>query len=120
MQQPDLQNVRVLLLVFAMPGCGACDEYLPRFEKHVRAFQRQGVPFHFWRPGQPIAAGSIPVLVYDAAADNVELQAFADRLGITATPTTAMMTRTNTAKIEGAIDDDHIDRLLYAAATANR
>jgi thiol-disulfide isomerase/thioredoxin len=119
-QQLDLRDVNALLLVFAMPGCGACDEYLPRFEKLVKVYRAQGAPFQPWQPGQQIARGTIPVLVYDAAADNTELQAFCDRLGITATPTTALMTRKNTAKIEGAIDNEQIERLLQAAMNANR
>jgi len=107
-------------MVFAMPGCGACDEYLPRFERLVKAYRAQGVPFVLWRPGQAFPHGSIPVLIYDAAAQNDEMQAFADRLGISATPTTVMMGRSTTAKIEGAIENDHIERLLHAAMIENR
>jgi len=116
----DLRNTKVLIAVFAMPGCGACDEYLPRFGRQVRRFQQAGAPFHIWHPGDEIVPGMIPVLIYDAAADNAELQAFADRLKIVATPTTAMLTRPSVVKVEGAIDDAQIEQLLRSAAVANR
>lgn len=117
---PDLRHTRALLVVFVMPGCGACEEYLPRLLKLINQHQMAGAPFHVWQPGDPLRPGMIPVLIYDAASEDPELQAFADRLKITATPTTALMTRTNTARVEGAIDDAQAHRLLMAAAQANR
>jgi hypothetical protein len=59
-------------------------------------------------------------MIYNAAAEDSELQAFADRLGVAATPTTAMMTRRGVTKLEGSLEDAQIDQLLYAAAQANR
>jgi thiol-disulfide isomerase/thioredoxin len=117
---PDLRHTRALIVVFVMPGCGACEEFLPRLLKLVAQHQAAGTPFRVWQPGQPLHPGEIPVLIYDAASEDAELQAFADRLKITATPTTALMTRTNTARVEGAIDDAQASRLLLAAAQANR
>ena len=116
----DLANTRVLLVVWAMPGCGACDEYMPVFTERVENARKvHGVPFKIVSANQKVAPGEIPVLFYDAAAENEGLQDFADRLGVTATPTTCMMTHHGTTKIEGAIPPDEIDQLLYAAHRAN-
>jgi hypothetical protein len=117
---PDLRHTRALIVVFVMPGCGACEEFLPRFLALIGHHQAAGLPFRVWQPGQHLNPGEIPVLVYDAASEDPELQAFADRLKITATPTTALMTRASTARIEGALDDDQARRLLAAAVQANR
>lgn len=73
-----------------------------------------------WSPGEEISPDEIPVIYYDAAAQNDELQNFADRLGITAAPTTCLMTRNGTYKVEGAIALGDIDKLLIAAQNANR
>jgi hypothetical protein len=117
---PDLANTSVLVIVWAMPGCGACDEYLPMFLKQVAAHQGHGAPFHVWRPGQALEPGQIPVLLYDAASEDEELQALADRLGVSATPTTCLLTRWTAQKVEGAISASDVDQLLYTAQRANR
>jgi len=117
---PDLRHTRVLVVVWAMPDCGACDEYLPMFLQQVATHRANGAPFNVWAPGKAIMPGEIPVMLYDAAAENDELQAFADRLGVSATPTTCMLTRNGTTKIEGAIGSAEVDQLLQAAQRANR
>jgi hypothetical protein len=116
---PDLKNTRVLVVVWAMPGCGACDEYLPMLLKQIEAHKSHGAPFHIWSPGKAIEPGEIPVLLYDAASEDEELQEFADRLGVSATPTTYLLTRYGTSKIEGAVPSSDIDQLLYAAQRSN-
>jgi len=115
----DLANTRAIVVVFAMHGCGACDDYLPKFMDRVAAWQEAGVPFHVWSPGDQLAPGQIPVLLYDASAQSDELQGFADKLAVKVTPTTYVMTRWNTAKAEGSISDDKIDGLLRSAYRAN-
>ncbi len=115
---PDLRNTRVIVVVWAMPGCGACDDYLPKFLARVDAFNQNGAPFLVWSPGKAIAPGQIPVLLYDAASTDAELQDFADKLKVTATPTTCVLTHWNTSKIEGAVPEDQIDEILMAAQSA--
>lgn len=117
---PDLRNTNVVLVVFAMHGCAACDTYLPQFRDQVEDHIAHGAPFRVWSPGQPLRRGEIPVLFYDAAAKDDDLQDFADRLGITATPTTCMLTRAGAAKIEGAVSSEEVERLLTSAQNANR
>jgi hypothetical protein len=116
----DLSRTNVLLVVFMMDGCGACEDYTPKFMQRVEAFRAQGVPLRVMGVGsKPLKAGEIPVMLYDAAAPDDELQAFADRLGVTATPTTCLLTRSGTTKVEGAIEPADIDKLLLAAHRAN-
>jgi len=116
----DLSHTKVIVAVFAMHGCGPCEEFLPRFTKQVERFQRAGYPFVIVRPGAAIEPGQIPVMIYDAASQDDELQAFADRLSVSATPTIALLTRRSISKTEGSMEDPQIDQLLYAAAKANR
>ena len=116
---PDLRGTKVIVVVWAMPGCGACDDYLPRFLERVEALKARQVPFHVWVPGEPIAKGSIPVLLCDAASTDEALQDLADKMKVTATPTTCVMTHYNTAKVEGSVPVDQIDALLLDAHEAN-
>jgi len=115
----DLSNTRALVVVFAMHGCGACDDYLPKFMDRVAAWQEAGAPFHVWSPGDQLAPGQIPVLLYNASTQDDELQGFADRLSVKVTPTTYVMTRWKTSKLEGSISDEKIDGLLRSAYHAN-
>ncbi len=117
---PDLRNTKAVIVVFAMHGCGACDTYLPKFMDRVEAHAAHGAPFRVWSPGEPIQPGVIPILLYDAASKSDELQDLADRLGITATPSTCLLTRTSVNKIEGDIPLADLDRLLTSAQHANR
>ena len=114
----ELTNARVVVVVFAMKGCGACEEYAPRFERYVDHFRTNGVPF-VWNTMKP-APGQIPVLLLDAASPDESIQAFADKLKISATPTTCVMTKFNTTKVEGALPNDEIHRILDHAMTMNR
>ena len=117
---PDLRNTKVVIVVWAQHGCPACDKYLPQLTERIETHQATyGTPFHVWSPGEPIGEGEILVLFYDAASKNDELQDYADKLGVKATPSTYLLTRHGVHKIEGAIPDDQIDTLLNAAYHAN-
>jgi len=117
----DLSQTQVVLIIFAMPGCPACEDYMPRFERQVVGFQRFGAPFVYHRARRAIPRGAIPIAIYDATSDDQELQALADQYGVTGMPTTMLVTRyQGMQKHEGTLDDDEIYRLLMAAAQANR
>jgi hypothetical protein len=116
---PDLRGTKAVLVVWAMHGCPACDQYLPQLTERIAAHAADGAPFHIWAPGEAIYRGRILVLFYDAASKDEELQDLADRLGVTATPTTCLMTRTGVHKVEGSMTPDKIDQLLIAAQNAN-
>lgn len=117
---PDLRNTKAVIVVFAMHGCPPCEEYLPQLRERLEAHIAHGAPFHIWAPGEQIYPGTIPVLFYDAASEDDELQALADRLKISATPSTCLLTRTGTSKVEGSMSADKIDQLLLSARNANR
>jgi hypothetical protein len=120
MYVPDLRNTKAVIVVFAMHGCPPCEEYLPRLTERLGAHAAKGTPFYIWSPGEPIYPNTIPVLFCDAASTDDELQNFADRLKISATPTTCLLTRTGTSKVEGSMSADKIDQLLLSARNANR
>jgi hypothetical protein len=92
---------RVIVVVFAMPDCPACEDYVPRFLKRAAPYQQQG---------------GVPVFIYNAASEDPNLQAFADRFSISATPTTLVLPRgPGHIKVEGSIDDAMIETLLRRA-----
>lgn len=87
------------VFVFVMEGCGACEEYLPRFSKIAEPYHAQG----------------LPIGVYDIAKHGREAE-FGTRMGIQATPTTIRMDGAGRFhKHVGAISDGAIAALLKAA-----
>ncbi len=92
------RQVNPAVFVFAQSGCGACEDYLPRFDGVVRQE----------RP-------SCPVGKYDLAKDQ-HAQEFANRLGVQATPTTVVMDSAGRLhKFVGALADGAIRQLLRRA-----
>lgn len=119
----DLRNAKAVLLIFAMPGCGACEDYLPRLQRQVADFQRYGHAFHYvGGESGSLAPGTIPILIIDATSADEGVQALADQHGITGMPTTLFFTRRNRlpVKHEGGLEDREIYDLLVKAAQANR
>ena len=96
----DLTKERVLVALFVQEGCGACEEFQPRFDRLAARYKRAGMP----------------VFVYDAAGGDPELVAWMDRYEIGATPTILVLKRgPGTMKIDGAIPDDQIEGVLQSA-----
>lgn len=117
----DLTHTNVLILVFAMPGCPACHEYLPKLNKQIVGYQKLGHPFVMWELGGRLKPGDIPVVILDSTTPDAEVQALADQHGITGLPTTLLLPKLGyPAKFEGALDDDKIYNLLNAAIATNQ
>ena len=117
----DLSHTQSMIIVFAMAGCPACEEYKPRFEKMVAGFQRHGVPIVYHVHGRAIARGTIPLLIVDAASENPSVVSLADQYGVSGLPSTLLLTRRGRpVRLEGAVDDQQIYDLLAAASQANR
>jgi thiol-disulfide isomerase/thioredoxin len=96
----NLANERVLVAVFVQEGCGACEEFLPRFRALADRYQRAGMP----------------IVVYDAAAQDPELVAWMDGYGVSATPTVLVLRRgPGWARYEGALPDKEIEDVLLGA-----
>lgn len=83
------------VFVFVLTGCGACEEFLPRFQRVCTPFRRY-----------------LPIGVYDIARDK-RAMAFSDKLGVRATPT--MVTLSPSGQLRrtvGAVDDATIARTI--------
>lgn len=88
------------VFVFIQAGCGACVDYKPKFE-HVAAQHP---------PGAPVVG------VYDMATPDRHIRKFAESLGISATPTTVVMTSNGKLKsYVGSLPITQI-RALFASA----
>lgn len=116
----DLDHTKVVLVVFAMPGCPACEDYLPRLYKAVEVYQSYGHPFVVYDLGMRLQPGQIPVVVYDSTSQNAELQAFADQHKISGLPTTLLLPqRGRSGRWEGGLNDADIYSILRFAVEAN-
>jgi len=91
---------RVIVAVFVMEGCPACHDYLPRFQQIAA----------------PYAQAGVPVMIYDAASEDQNIQQLADRWGIEATPTTVVALRgPGMMKEVGSMSDADIKRVMDTA-----
>ena len=88
------------VFVFIQEGCGACHDYMPRFD-HIAAEYPKDEP---------------PVGRYDLAVEDPRVTAFAEAFGIKQTPTTVVMTSHGTFQRHvGSLPVAQI-RALFAAA----
>lgn len=89
------------VFVFVMKGCGACEEFMPRFTRLATPYYQHG----------------LPIGVYDIAKDPRAAK-FGDHLGVTATPTTIVRTRHGRSlRRIGSVSDAEIVKLLRGAVT---
>jgi thiol-disulfide isomerase/thioredoxin len=115
----DAQNV--IILVFAMDGCPACEHYVPRLLSEAEALRAEGYPFVVYTPGMPLAPRTIPIVIYDAATPDSDVQKLADRYAVRATPTTIVVTRGSGGfKCEGSLANNQARWLLLMANEVNR
>lgn len=117
----NLDQTNVLILVFAMPGCPACHDYLPRLTKQIQGFQKLGHPFVIYENGVVLLPGSIPVVVLDSTTKDPEVQALCNQHEISNLPTTVLLPKVGyPAKYEGSLNDQQVYALLNAALATNR
>jgi thiol-disulfide isomerase/thioredoxin len=117
----DLSHCPVVILLFAMDGCPHCDDFSPRFERMVGAFQAKGWPFVFYDERRVVQYGQIPILVLDGASEDPSIGEIADQHAIEGMPTTLVLRRFGPPlKLEGAVDDRELYDALVAACEANR
>lgn len=117
----NVQNCRAVIIVFAMAGCPACEDYKPRLVREVERWRAQHAPFLIVErdEGQTFAHGEIPVILIDAEAEHDFIQGLADQYKIQGVPATLLLThRAAPEKLEGALDDREIYDLLTRAARA--
>lgn len=121
MSGQPLDDTNALIIVFAMHGCPACEDFLPRFIQQVDGFQQLGHPFVIHAVGQQLQPGQIPVAIYDSNSRDPELQKLADFYQIQNLPSTMLLSkRGQFHKHEGALDDSQIYSLLVEAVRYNR
>ncbi len=94
----DLSQFNVVVIVFTMPGCPACSEYVPRFQQVAQQF-----------------SGRVPSFVVDSNSQSGG--PLADRLMVTATPTTLILRKpTGAIKAEGALPSEEVAQMFQFAA----
>ena len=87
-----------IIAVIGMPGCPACEEHMPRVQ--VAAARHPGVQ----------------VYIINAESQAPEAQAFLNKYGIQATPTTLVLRRpVGVIKREGALEDAELEGLFQIA-----
>jgi thioredoxin-like negative regulator of GroEL len=86
----------LVIAVWVMPGCGACEEYLPRFRQVAGRYSR-----------------CIPSVIIDATKNEEAANAFR----VKATPTTMVVRngRRGAFSIEGSADAERIEELYSYA-----
>jgi len=116
-----LAGINVAIVIFAMPGCPACHEYLPRVYKQIEGYQQLGIPFVVYQEGMALSPGQIPVFVYDSTSKDPDVQAMADKHQIRNLPTTLLLPKVGfPARYEGSLPPGDIYNLLNAAMATNR
>lgn len=93
----DLSKFKIVIVIFAQPGCGACEDYLPRFKALAAPYE-----------------SCLPVVVLDV--NDQKFAWLADRHKVEYTPTTLVLRKPRGAiKIDGSVDDGKIQEILHTA-----
>ena len=96
--QQALDQPRVVVVLFTIEGCPACNEYKPRFARVASAFQ-----------------GQVPILMLDA--NDPRNANLANRLNVRGVPATYALRRpTGLITMVGSVPDEQIAWLLGVAA----
>jgi thiol-disulfide isomerase/thioredoxin len=103
----DLSNAKVFVALVVLDGCGACEEFEPRFRRAVEKLQRRNP--------------EIPVGIYKADDERADVQAFLDRFGVTSTPTLLILCRgPGSISVIGSVDSTTLDGYLAMAEHVQR
>ena len=115
----DVSHLRVIMLVFGLPGCGACEDYVPRLKARAKEFEEVDVfddRTSNSKRKMKAKVGTLPIFIYNVDARDPELQKLADQYEIQAMPTTIVLVRPQGAlRYEGPISDKQIDFVLGEA-----
>lgn len=112
----NVAQCRAVIVVFAMPGCPACEDYKPRLEREIERWRAHGAPFVIADQARTFAATEIPIVLLDAQSADPAIQTLADQHAIEGLPTTLLFRRyAPPMKLEGALDDAQICGLLRDA-----
>jgi thiol-disulfide isomerase/thioredoxin len=93
-------NARTIVVLFTIPGCEACAEYKPRFQRIAQQYQNV-----------------VPIYMLNANDTRPDVADLASRLHVANVPATFVLRRpTGVIRVEGAIPDSQIAWLLGVAA----
>lgn len=93
-------SARAVVILFTIPGCGACAEYKPRFQRIAQQYQHV-----------------VPIYMLNANDTRPDVADLASRLGVANVPATFVLRRPmGVIRVEGAIPDSQIAWLLGVAA----
>src|SRR6185436_5836714 len=103
----DLREANVFVALVVLEGCGACEEFKPRFLRAAERLQRRN-------PG-------IPVGIYLADDPRPDVQAFLDRFQVQATPTLLILCRgPGSISVVGSVDSLQLDGMMDMAERVHR
>jgi len=115
----SFEHCPAVIVVFAMRGCPACEEFKPRLENQVRRWQSYGHRLVFGDKGQSFAEDEIPILLLDAQSADPQINKVADELAVVGLPTTVLFRRyEHPVKYEGVVGDQQLYDILRAAVEA--
>ena len=103
----DLREANVFVALVVLDGCGACEEFEPRFRRAVDRLRRRNP--------------DIPVGVYKADDPDPEVQAFLDRFKVVSTPTLLILCRgPGSISVVGSVDSNQLDGFMDMAERVHR
>ena len=117
----SIEQANVTILVFAMPGCPACHEYLPKLYGQVEGYQKLGHPFVVYDEGVIVSRGQIPVVIVDSTSTDASVVDLCNKYKIVNLPTTLLMPRHGfPVRFEGDLSPQDIYQLLNASIQTNQ
>ena len=107
---PNIETSKIVVAVFTMKGCGACEDFMPRFQRIARAPRPELRNLSF--------AHYLPMPYYDV--NDKRYDALCNRFGVLYTPTTLVLRRpTGIKRFETApMPDEEIEQMLGFAMRA--
>ena len=98
----NLDQSSVVIIVFTVPGCGACENYKPRFQQIAQRY-----------------AQHVPVIM--ANANDPKYQDLANKYNVDNVPATFVLRKpSGLIRVEGAIPDNQIIWLFEVALREQR
>jgi thioredoxin-like negative regulator of GroEL len=94
----NLDQARIVVVVFTIQGCEACADYKPRFERVAGAY-----------------GGCVPIVMADA--NDPRFAQLADRLSVQEVPATFVLRKPRgVIRVVGSVPDSQINWLMGVAA----
>lgn len=103
----DLSNSNVFVALVVLPGCPACEDMRPRFDRAAARLRRRNP--------------TLPIGVYSANDQREEVQAFLNRFEVYEMPTLLVLCRgPGSVSIVGSVDSNTLDYYMDLAEQVHR